>query len=81
MAFEWDRIYKTEENYESDITDRVYEVVCEYYGIDEVDELTPEQLDEVAAFRDELNEYSVMQVGFSNLISWVEGVHWENENG
>ena len=81
MAFEWDRIHKWEENIESQVTDSVFEVVCEFYGIDEVDELTPEQLTEVVDFRDELNEYSLMQIGFSNLISYVEGVHWENENG
>ena len=80
MAFEWPRIHKWEERIESDVTDSVYEVVCEHYGIDEIDELTPEQLDEVTAFRDELNEYSLMQIGFSNLINYVEGVHWENEN-
>lgn len=79
MAFEWNRIHKWEERIENDVTESVYQVVCEFYGIDEVDELTPEQLTEVVEFRDELNEYSVMQIGFSNLISYVEGVHWENE--
>ena len=81
MSFDWPRIHKWEENVERDVTDSVYEYVCEHYGIEEVDELTPEQLTEVEAFRDELNEYSVMQIGFSNLINYMEDVHWEKENG
>jgi hypothetical protein len=80
MSFEWNRMYKWQENHERNITDDVYEYVCEYYGIDEVDELTPDQLEEIEAFRNELNEYSVMQIGFSNLINHVENIHWENEN-
>lgn len=81
MSFEWNRMHKWEENIERDITDSVYEYVCEYYGIEEVTELTPEQLEEIEAFRDELNEYNLMQIGFSNLISHVESEHWEKENG
>lgn len=81
MSFEWNRIHKWEENIERDVTDAVYEYVCEYYGIEEVDEITEEQLEEIEAFRDELNEYSLMQIGFSNLISHVESIHWEKENG
>jgi hypothetical protein len=75
MAFEWNRIYKWEENYERDITDDVRTQVCEYYGVEEITELTEEQINEVQSFRDELNEYSVMQWGFSNIYS-----EWEMEN-
>jgi len=75
MSFEWNRIHKWEDNFESQITDAVFEYVCEHYGVEEVTELTEEQLNEVAAFRDELNEYSPMQWGFSNLMS-----QWEMEN-
>ena len=81
MAFEWNRIHKWEENIERNVTDSVYEYVCEHYSIDDVEELTEEQLAEVEAFRDELNEYSLMQIGFSNLINHVESIHWEKENG
>jgi len=76
MAFEWGRIYKWEENYERDITEDVRTQVCEHYGVGEITELTEEQMNEVQAFRDELNEYSVMQWGFSNIYS-----EWEMENG
>lgn len=75
MSFEWNRIHKWEDNIESQVTDAVYEYVCEHYGVEEVTELTQEQFDEVMAFREDLNEYSVMQWGFSNLAS-----QWEMEN-
>ena len=81
MSFEWNRIHKWEENIESQVTDSVYEYVCEYYGIDDVEELDGDQLAEIEAFREELNEYSVMQIGFSNLINHIDTVLWEKENG
>ena len=75
MAFEWNRIHKHEDNIESDVTDRVFEYVFEYYGVEELSELTQEQISQIEDFRDKLNEFSVMQIGFSNLIN-----QWENEN-
>ena len=75
MSFDWPRIHKWEENLEREITDSVWEYVCEFYGVEEISELTLEQIQEVEAFRDELNEYSPMQWGFSNVIN-----HWESES-
>lgn len=75
MAFEWHKLYKHEENIESDVTDRVFEYVCEYYKVEEITDLTEEQISEIDAFRDKLNEFSVMQIGFSNLVN-----QWESEN-
>ena len=75
MSFDWPRIHKWEENLEREITDSVWEYVCEFYGVEEISELTLEQIQEVEAFRDELNEYSPMQWGFSNVI-----IHWESES-
>lgn len=74
MAFEWHRIHKWEDNIESQVTDAVFDYVMEFYGVENVAELTQDQIDEVTAFREELNEYSPLQWGFSNLIN-----HWENE--
>lgn len=74
MAFEWPRIHKWEDNIESQVTDAVFDYVMEFYGVEGITELTQEQIDELAAFREELNEYSPLQWGFSNLIN-----HWENE--
>lgn len=75
MAFEWVKINKHEDNIESDVTDRVFEYVCEYYKVEEITELTQEQISEIDEFRDKLNEFSVMQIGFSNLVN-----QWESEN-
>ena len=80
MSFDWPRIHKWEERIESDVTDSVYEYVMEHYGVDEIVELTEEQIKEVENFRDELNEYSPMQWGFSNLINHWESETWEVEN-
>jgi len=77
MAFEWNRIHKWEENIERDITDSVYEYVLEYYGVDEIEGLSEEQIKEIEKFRDELNEHSIMQLGFSNLLNQWEDTVWE----
>ena len=75
MTFEWHKLYKHEENIESDVTDRVFQYVYEYYNVEEITDLTEEQISEIDAFRDKLNEFSVMQIGFSNLVN-----QWESEN-
>jgi len=72
MSFEWYKIYKHEDNIEADVTERVYNYVCEYYGLENVEELTEEQIEEVRAFADELNEYSPMMIGFNNLFNYLE---------
>ena len=72
MSFEWNRIHKWEENHERNITEDVEEFICENYGVESIEELTKDQIEELEAFRSELNEYSVMQIGFSNVIN-----NWE----
>lgn len=74
MAFEWNRMYKWEENHERDITESVEQYIFEYYDVSDVEELSQEQIDEIEAWRSEnLHEYNIMQVGFSNLVN-----HWES---
>ena len=73
MAFEWNRMHKWEENHERAITEDVEEYICEYYGVESIEDLTKEQIDKIEVFRSELNEYSIMQIGFSNVIN-----NWEN---
>ena len=72
MSFEWNRIHKWEENHERNITEDVEEFICEHYGVESIEELTQDQIEELEVFRSELNEYSVMQIGFSNIIN-----NWE----
>lgn len=81
MSFEWNRMHKWTDNIERDITDSVYEYVCEYYGLEDVEELNGDQLAEIEAFREELHDYNLMQIGFSNLINHIDTVLWERENG
>jgi len=66
-------MYKWEENHERNITEDVEEYICEHYGIEFIEELTQNQIEELEVFRSELNEYSIMQIGFSNVIN-----NWEH---
>ena len=73
MSFAWKRVHKGEENHERRILDDVTEFVCEHYGIDDVDKRTDDQFTEIVRFtQHELAEFSVMQSGFSQLISYLE---------
>lgn len=68
VKFEWPRIHKWEENIEREVTDAVYQYVLEHFGVDSVEELTEEQMNAMDDFRyEQLSEYSLMQIGFSNL--------------
>lgn len=76
MAYEWPRMYKNEEYYENEIRDDVVRHICEYFGVDDIIDLTREQYQDVIKYRDEeLSEYSVMQVGYSLAL-----YQWEMEN-
>ena len=76
MAFEWHRMHKWEENIEREVTEGVEERIMEHYGVDDVLELTKEQIAEVIEFREEhVSEYSPMNWGFGNVIN-----RWEDEN-
>ena len=78
MAFEWGKYYKSEEWYEQQITDNVFERIAENYGVDadSLEQLTKEQYLEVKAwFEDEINEYSLLQAGWLNFRNM-----WQNEN-
>jgi len=80
MSFSWDRIYKWEENYERDITDDVIDYVCEYYEVRDIFDLTENQINDIENFRNnDLNEYSVMQVGFSNLLMELDDSEFYDE--
>ena len=76
MSYEWPRIHKNEESYENQIKDDVVQHICEYFDVEDIVDLTKEQYDEVVKFREEeLNEYSIMQVGYSLAL-----YQWELEN-
>jgi inorganic pyrophosphatase len=49
--------------------------VLEYYAVESIEDLNGDQIAEIEQFREEYNEYSVMQIGFSNLLSEYESAH------
>ena len=78
MAFEWPKIYKSEEWFEQQATEWVFDYVCEFYDVEDIEELTEEQIDEIVQYREnDLNEYSPMQLGFSNIIAQWESAQDE----
>jgi len=72
MAFEWDRMHKWEDNHERAIIEDVEQYICEHYSISCIEEMTPEQYKEIEAFYEEMNEFSVMRVGFNEVFNnWL----------
>ena len=49
MAFEWPRSHKWEENIEREVTEGLEELIFEQYDVEEISELTEEQIDEIMA--------------------------------
>ena len=80
MSFEWNKIHKYEDNFEREIIESVDEYVFEYYGVEELEQLTDSQVAEIEIFASELNEYSVMQIGINNLMMRYEDVKYDREN-
>jgi hypothetical protein len=73
MAFEWSRVHKWEENHERSIIEDVEEYVCEFYSVEEIWDLTEEQIIDLENYcNNDLNEYSVMQVGFRDILNRLD---------
>ena len=74
MGFNWGRVHKHEEQIENDIFERVSEQVCSYYEVENVEDLTEQQISEVQQWAlDDLGSSSVIQIGITDLINY-----WEN---
>lgn len=69
------KIHKWADNIEYTLNEWSYESVFEHFGVDEVSELTLENINEVQDFVDEEDDsyYDWALVGFKNLIN-----EWEN---
>jgi len=67
------RIHKIEEYFEGQIYDSAVEMVESLFECD-VPDLTREQVDMIEEWIDK-NEYSVMCVGFRQVIHWWEDAH------
>ena len=73
MSYDWPRIHKVEDNFYMEISEVVIEHVLTHYGVEEIEDLTQDQIDELDTYRScQLGEYSVMQVGYSNIINMWE---------
>ena len=72
MSYDWPRVHKVEDNLMMDINELVYEHVMEHFGVDDIEDLSEEQIGEIEVFRLQLSEYSVLQGGYSSLISMWE---------
>lgn len=72
MSFEWPRIHKWEDNILREIDESVQEYVFEFYGVEEIEELTEEQIEELRDFIEGDHENSIMSSGFYTLINWWE---------
>ena len=72
MNFEWPRIHKWEDNILREIDESVQEYVFEFYGVEEIEELTEEQIEELRDFIEGDHEGSIMSSGFYTLINWWE---------
>ena len=73
MSYEWHRVHKVEENFCREISEVVYEHVLLHYGVDAVEDLTQEQIDEIETYRTcQLGEYSILQIGYSDIINMWE---------
>ena len=48
--FHWDKMYKHEENIERDIIERVMEYVCEFYTVEDIFDLSEDQIIDIENF-------------------------------
>lgn len=77
MSFTWDKMYKWDENLEREMIDNVTEYVCEYYSVDEVEDLTQEQVNEIEKFCEEFEWNILMAPGFRYILNLWEDAQWE----
>ena len=73
--YTWHRVHKTEENLGHIIDEWVFDHVMEWFDVEDIADLTEEQIEEVDYFRsNELHEYSPLQWGFSSLCNLWESL-------
>lgn len=69
------RLAKYEEWIERQIVETAEEIVCDFYSVDSVYELSEKQIKEVSSYREAMNEYSPLFFGFGEII-----YTWQTEN-
>ena len=74
------RAHKVEDWIANEMYDTVFEQVTQWFGVEQIADITEEQMDEIIDFREnDLNEYSPLQWGYSTIISEWEDEMWEKE--
>ncbi|MDA7701843.1 hypothetical protein N8864_05325 [Gammaproteobacteria bacterium] len=71
------RPYKWIENIEREVTDELWEDIKGFFGVEEVTDLTEDNINEIQAYRDEIEDdgyLDILRMGLGNIINW-----WENE--
>ena len=72
-GFQWEKIYNTEEMIALQAREEVFNYIFQYYKVEDVDDLTKKQINEIIKFRDqELSEFSNLKSGFNDLIGMWE---------
>jgi len=72
-TFEWPLMDEWEEEIRNKVRDEAAEYLLEYYNIQNVDELTKDQVSAIRNFIDNPdNKYSLMCQGLANIIMWLE---------
>lgn len=79
MAFEVYKQHKLEDRMEGEAYDWVLWSIQEQYGVDDWDELTREQVDEIYAYANSEPEYSFAPYVESILVSSCDNWYYENE--
>ena len=78
--YQFYKAHKVEDNISSEMFDLVFDHVCQWFGVEELVDITDEQMDEIIYFREnQLNEYSPLQWGYSDLIGQWENEQWEKD--
>lgn len=75
MNFEWSRIDKMEEYYIREIEQSTEQYVKEFYQVESLGDLTPDQQKEIEKFEDklrEINELNVMLWGLAHVRFEIE---------
>ncbi|MDC0093620.1 hypothetical protein OAR00_01080 [Alphaproteobacteria bacterium] len=72
-GLQWEKIYNTEEMIALQAREEVFNYIFQYYKVEDVDDLTKKQINEIINFRDqELSEFSNLKSGFNDLIGMWE---------
>ena len=75
------KTHKVEDWVSNQMYEAVFDHITEWFGVEELIEITQEQMDEIVDFRENrLNEYSPLQMGYTDVIGQWENETWERDH-